>query len=89
MTTTPPDLRVVAGLLDRLRPDVIVTQDQCEVCAASLADVRAAVCELVESAPRIVSLEPGGRRPYRHGREADRHHAHVRVPSGAVSSSPS
>ncbi len=45
-------------LLERLQPDVIVTQAQCEVCAVSLADVEHAVCGLVSSQPRIVSLEP-------------------------------
>jgi iron complex transport system substrate-binding protein len=50
--------RVRAELLEELRPDVIVTQSQCEVCAVSLKDVEAAVCELVSSHPSIVSLEP-------------------------------
>lgn len=49
-----------AEMLDRLRPDVIITQSQCEVCAVSLHDVERAVCELVGSRPRIVSLEPDG-----------------------------
>ena len=50
--------RVDAGILDRLAPTVVITQTQCEVCAVSLRDVEAAVCELVGSRPRIVSLEP-------------------------------
>jgi iron complex transport system substrate-binding protein len=50
--------RVDAAALDRLAPDVIVTQTQCAVCAVSLADVEAALCQLVASRPRIVSLEP-------------------------------
>ncbi|MCY3928006.1 MAG: cobalamin-binding protein [Acidobacteria bacterium] len=50
--------RVDAKLLDELAPTVIVTQTQCEVCAVSLKDVEQAVCELVASEPRIVSLEP-------------------------------
>jgi len=41
-----------------LAPDVILTQDQCEVCAVSLADVERAVCAWIGSAPRIVSLRP-------------------------------
>jgi len=49
---------VDAELLDRLEPTVIITQTQCEVCAVSLKDVEAAVCELVRSQPKIVSLEP-------------------------------
>src|SRR5436309_1972417 len=36
--------RVDAELLARLRPDVIVTQAQCEVCAVSVKDVERAVC---------------------------------------------
>ena len=50
--------RVDARLLDELAPTVIVTQTQCEVCAVSLKDVERAVCELVSSAPGIVSLAP-------------------------------
>ncbi|MBI1372331.1 MAG: ABC transporter substrate-binding protein [Phycisphaera sp.] len=45
-------------LLNKLRPDVIITQSQCAVCAVSLEDVTAAVCELVNGEPDIVSLEP-------------------------------
>lgn len=50
--------RVDPDLLNDLAPTVIVTQTQCEVCAASLKDVEEAVCELVTSNPAIVSLEP-------------------------------
>lgn len=50
--------RVDAEKLRRLRPDVIVTQTQCEVCAVSLKDVEEAVCNLLESRPSIVSLAP-------------------------------
>lgn len=50
--------RVRTEALEELRPDVIVTQSQCEVCAVSLKDVELAVCELVGSRARIVSLEP-------------------------------
>ena len=48
--------RVDAEALRALAPDVIVTQSQCEVCAVSLRDVEQAVCEWIESRPRIVSL---------------------------------
>jgi len=45
--------------LAELGPDVIVTQDLCEVCAVSLDDVRAAVARLAHrEAIRIVSLRP-------------------------------
>ncbi len=50
--------RVDGDLLRSLRPDVIVTQSQCEVCAVSLADVEAAVCDWTDHAASIVSLEP-------------------------------
>ena len=50
--------RVDPDLLNRLAPTVVITQSQCEVCAVSLKDVEKAVCELVTSRPRIVSLEP-------------------------------
>ena len=49
------DDRLLAGLA----PDVIVTQDLCEVCAVSLDDVRAAVARLAgREAVAIVSLRP-------------------------------
>jgi iron complex transport system substrate-binding protein len=45
--------------LGELEPDVIVTQDLCEVCAVSLDDVRAAVARLAHREQiRIVSLRP-------------------------------
>jgi iron complex transport system substrate-binding protein len=45
--------------LAALAPDVIVTQDLCEVCAVSLDDVRAAVARLAHRARvEIVSLRP-------------------------------
>lgn len=50
--------RVEPDLLNQLAPTVIITQTQCEVCAVRLKDVEQAVCALVSSQPRIVSLEP-------------------------------
>jgi len=45
--------------LGTLRPDVVVTQDLCEVCAVSLDDVRAAVARLAHrDRVQIVSLRP-------------------------------
>jgi iron complex transport system substrate-binding protein len=47
--------------LDELRaaaPDVIVTQDLCDVCAVSLRDVERAVSELAGPRARIVNLHP-------------------------------
>jgi len=49
---------VDAEKLRQLRPDVIVTQSHCEVCAVSLKDVEQAVCDWIESRPKIVSLAP-------------------------------
>ncbi len=50
--------RVHADQLKKLKPDLIVTQVQCEVCAVSEKDVEEAVCQLVDSKPKIVSLNP-------------------------------
>ena len=50
--------RVHTDVLERLRPDLIVTQAHCEVCAVSLRDVERAVAELVSSKPKVVSLNP-------------------------------
>ncbi len=50
--------RVDAELLGQLRPDLIITQTQCEVCAVSRREVEEAVCAWLGSRPRIVSLEP-------------------------------
>lgn len=46
------------ALLRALRPDVIVTQHQCDVCAVSYADVEAAVRSTVGVEVTIVSLAP-------------------------------
>jgi iron complex transport system substrate-binding protein len=50
--------RVDAARLRELKPDVIVTQSQCEVCAVNESDVEAAVAEWIGARPRIVSLRP-------------------------------
>jgi iron complex transport system substrate-binding protein len=52
--------RVKPELLEQSAPDVIITQSHCEVCAVSLRDVEEAVCQIISSRPRIVSLEPNG-----------------------------
>ncbi len=46
-----------ARLLRELRPDVILTQDLCEVCSIDLNTVRA-VARTMANEPRIVSLNP-------------------------------
>ena len=50
--------RVDADRLREVAPDVILTQDHCEVCAASLADVESALADWLGARPRVVSLEP-------------------------------
>ena len=47
-----------AEALRALRPDLIVTQDLCEVCAVSLSDVEAAVCDWIGTDTDLVSLKP-------------------------------
>jgi iron complex transport system substrate-binding protein len=44
-------------LLHDLRPDLIVTQALCSVCAVSYDDVRA-IAEEIETHPRVLSLDP-------------------------------
>lgn len=44
--------------LEAARPDVIVTQDLCDVCAVSFDDVCAAAAKLVDRSIRIVNLHP-------------------------------
>jgi iron complex transport system substrate-binding protein len=44
-------------LLTKLRPDVIVTQSLCDVCAVSPSDVQLALAQL-PGTPRVVNLEP-------------------------------
>ncbi len=44
--------------LAEVRPDVIVTQDLCDVCAVSLKDVQAATRALLGEHVRIVNLHP-------------------------------
>ena len=50
--------RVDGEALKALAPDVIVTQDHCEVCAVSLSDVEAATCTWTGRPVEIVSLRP-------------------------------
>ncbi|AFY60617.1 cobalamin-binding protein [Synechococcus sp. PCC 6312] len=50
--------RVDLEQLKQLNPTHIITQAQCEVCAVSLGDVQAAVNQLTETAPEIISLQP-------------------------------
>ena len=45
-------------VLGKLQPDLILTQDQCAVCAASLTDVENALGELADHRCRVLSLSP-------------------------------
>jgi iron complex transport system substrate-binding protein len=58
LTNAASIYRVDADLLRDLKPDIIVTQSQCEVCAVSLKDVEAAVCSWTGGRAQIVSLLP-------------------------------
>lgn len=49
---------VFADDLKAIAPGVILTQDQCEVCAVSLADVERAVAGWTECRAHVVSLRP-------------------------------
>lgn len=44
--------------LRALEPDLVLTQAQCEVCAASLLQLQEALADWVEGQPEILSLEP-------------------------------
>ena len=44
--------------IKELAPDVVITQDQCEVCAVSLADVELALDDYLDKKARIISLKP-------------------------------
>lgn len=44
-------------VLESLRPDLIVTQALCDVCAVAADEVREAACTL-PGAPRVINLEP-------------------------------
>lgn len=50
---------VDAEALREAAPDVILTQDQCDVCAASLGDVERALESWLGTRPHIVSTAPG------------------------------
>lgn len=50
--------RVNTELLRSLKPNVIVTQSQCEVCAVSIRDVEQAAAAWLDARPMIISLAP-------------------------------
>jgi iron complex transport system substrate-binding protein len=45
------------SVLEKLKPDLIVTQALCDVCAVAEAEVRDAACSL-PGQPRVINLEP-------------------------------
>ena len=57
LKTTKALYQLNLPLLKELRPDVIVTQSLCDVCAVSPDEVQAALVQL-PGAPRVVNLEP-------------------------------
>ena len=59
MSRGEPLYEVDVAALERARPDLVITQQLCEVCAVSLDDVEAAVARL-PNAPQVISLDPHG-----------------------------
>lgn len=45
-------------LIQSLKPDVIITQDQCEVCAVSEKEVEQALSDLLSNDTQLISLSP-------------------------------
>ena len=45
-------------VVKELAPDVVITQDQCEVCAVSLKEVEEALENYLDKSAKIVSLQP-------------------------------
>jgi len=49
---------VKRDLIKQLRPDVVITQAQCEVCAVSLKEVEEALEDCLDKQSTIISLQP-------------------------------
>lgn len=45
-------------VLESLQPDIIITQDHCEVCAVELGQIEEAVADLLDYQPVIISISP-------------------------------
>jgi iron complex transport system substrate-binding protein len=56
--TAPSLYEIDATLLRELRPDLILTQSQCDVCAVSLADLEKALAPPPAPRPEIISVAP-------------------------------
>ena len=58
----PPSLyELDTGMLESLRPDIILTQNLCEVCSIALPEVQAAARRIGRATgrePRVISLDP-------------------------------
>lgn len=50
--------RIDVEALEKIQPDIVLTQDHCEVCAVSLSDVRDALCQLTNANVEICTLHP-------------------------------
>lgn len=50
--------RVKEATIRKLKPDIIITQSQCDVCAVSIKDVRIAIEKAIGINPEIISLSP-------------------------------
>ena len=50
--------RVKEDTIRSLKPDIIITQSQCDVCAVSIKDVRIAIEQAIGINPEIISLSP-------------------------------
>lgn len=46
--------------LARLAPELVITQDLCDVCAVALADVKRALTAITGGSPELVTLKPAG-----------------------------
>lgn len=51
---------VDAEQLKALKPDIIITQSQCDVCAVSETQLQTAVANWIDHQTKIISLEPNG-----------------------------
>ncbi|MDB9540760.1 cobalamin-binding protein [Anabaenopsis tanganyikae CS-531] len=49
---------IKTDVLEKLQPTHIITQDQCDLCGVTLADVEKAFASLVHTSPQIISLKP-------------------------------
>ncbi|WP_036691484.1 cobalamin-binding protein [Pedobacter glucosidilyticus] len=50
--------KIDKALIQELKPDIIITQAQCDVCAVSLKDVEEALADFIGHQTQIISLEP-------------------------------